>query len=76
MAIVTQKKFQDGSSVTVRSQKSVRKLYICWKRNLLSVHKDLHKVKKLPPLSKNHPQLYAKIDNLLPPPLFVDVINE
>ena len=53
--------FQDGSSLIVRCQKNVRKLYICWKKDLLSLYVDAHRVSKIPPpLPEHHPQLLGK----------------
>ena len=42
-----QKKFQDGSSVVVRSQKSVRKFYTWWEKQIY-IFMDVRRVKKYP----------------------------
>ena len=52
-------------------------LHMSEKIDLLSVHADVREVRKYP-LLKNHPQLSAKLYNVLWSPvlLFVDIINE
>ena len=52
-------------------------LHMSEKIDLLSVHADVREVRKYP-LPKNHPQLSAKLHNVLwsPALLFVDIINE
>ena len=52
-------------------------LHMSEKIDFLSVHADVREVRKYP-LPKNHPQLSAKLHNVLwsPALLFVDIINE
>ena len=73
-----QKKFQDGSSVIVRSQKSVRKFYTWWEKQIY-LFMDVHRVKKYPLPPKTI--IYYNMQNC-PKfcdssfPVFVDVVNE